>query len=99
MTGSIIDSPGDERQLKDLISVGDASVKDFHLLSIRTVAQLKGQSPQELYDRLCRITGQTHDICVLDLFSAAVAQANDPHLPAEQASWWYWSRKRKALSR
>jgi len=33
---------------------------------------------------------------VLDVFRAAVAQARDPRLPAEQCQWWYWSRKRKA---
>jgi hypothetical protein len=36
------------------------------------------------------------DICCLDVFRAAVAQARNPHLPVEQCQWWYWSRKRKA---
>jgi len=30
---------------------------------------------------------------------AAVAQARDPFLPAEQCRWWYWSRQRKAAAR
>ena len=41
-------------------------------------------------------TGQSQDICVLDTFRAAVAQARNPRLPAEQANWWYWSQRRKA---
>jgi hypothetical protein len=49
-----------------------------------------------MYKRLCGMTGQHQDICVLDVFRAAVAQARDPNLPAEQCVWWYWSRKRKA---
>jgi hypothetical protein len=31
----------------------------------------------------------------LDVFRAAVAQAKDPQLPADQCQWWYWSRNRK----
>ncbi len=83
------------RELRDLVSVGPAMLKDFELLGVRGVAQLVNRSPQKLYDDLCYITGQRHDICCLDVFTAAVAQAKDPNLPAEECQWWYWSRKRK----
>ena len=85
-----------ERRLQDLVSIGPAMLRDFELLGIRSVAQLARQNPQRLYERLCRVTGKSQDLCVFDTFSAAVAQARDPHLPAEQCQWWYWSRKRKA---
>ncbi|MCI0403600.1 MAG: helix-hairpin-helix domain-containing protein, partial [Acidobacteria bacterium] len=60
------------------------------------VAQLARRNPEQLYEELCRRTGQSHDICVLDTFHAAVAQARNPRLPAAQKQWWYWSRLRKA---
>ncbi len=85
-----------ERNLGDLVSIGPAMLKDFELLGIRSVAQLARQKPESLYEKLCRVTGKSQDICVLDTFSAAVAQARNPKLPAEQRQWWYWSRKRKA---
>ena len=85
-----------ERNLGDLVSIGPAMLKDFELLGIRTVEQLAQQKPESLYERLCQATGKSQDICVLDTFSAAVAQARNPRLPAEQRQWWYWSRKRKA---
>lgn len=84
------------RQLADLISIGPAMLRDFEMLGIRTVAQLAKQDPQRMYARLSRATGQSQDPCVLDVFSAAVAQARNPRLPAEQCQWWYWSRKRKS---
>jgi hypothetical protein len=87
--------PKQDRQLQDLISVGPAMLRDFELLGIRSVAQLSRRDPRKLYETLCRRTGQRQDVCVLDVFSAAVAQARDPLLPAEQSQWWYWSRKRK----
>ena len=88
-----------ERRLQDLISIGPAMLRDFELLGIRSVAQLAKQQPKKLYDDFCLITGQKQDICCLDVFRAAVAQARDPHLPAEQCQWWYWSRERKRLEK
>jgi pathogenicity locus Cdd1 protein len=87
--------PIDNRQLQDLISIGPAMLRDFELLGIRSVAQLARRDPRKLYEALCRKTGQRQDICVLDVFRAAVAQACDPQLSVEQSQWWYWSRKRK----
>ena len=87
-----------ERSLRDLVSVGPAMIRDFEILGIHSVAQLATQDPQYLYERLCSLTGKRQDICCLDVFRAAVAQASDPWLPSEQRQWWYWSRLRKAQS-
>ncbi len=85
------------RQLGDLISIGPAMLRDFELLGIRSVAQLGRQNPRRIYEKLGRVARQHQDICVLDTFCAAVAQAKNPNprLPAEQCQWWYWSSKRK----
>lgn len=88
--------PAQQSRLEDLISVGPAMLRDFELLGIRTVQQLAQRNPAKLYQQLCRATGQRINICCQDVFSAAVAQARDPFLPAEQCQWWYWSRQRKA---
>ncbi|HTT25298.1 MAG TPA: helix-hairpin-helix domain-containing protein [Candidatus Sulfotelmatobacter sp.] len=85
-----------ERRLEDLVSIGPAMLRDFNMLGIHSVAQLSRRSPEKLYERLCEVTGQAQDICCLDVFRAAVAQARNPQLPAEQCQWWYWSRRRKA---
>ncbi len=88
--------PIKERELRDLVSIGPAMLRDFELLGIASVAQLSRWNPEKLYEKLCQITGQPQDICCLDVFCAAVAQARDPLLPPEQRQWWYWSRRRKA---
>lgn len=87
-----------KRKLADLISVGPAMLRDFELLGIGSVGQLARQEPRKMYQRLNRKTGRRQDPCVLDTFRAAVAQARNPRLPAEQCEWWYWSRKRKSAS-
>ena len=81
---------------QQLVSVGPAIERDFYLLGIRTIPQLARRNPLRMYNELCRLTGQRQDICCLDVFRAAVAQARNPRLLAEQYQWWYWSRKRKA---
>ena len=84
-----------ERQLADLISVGPAMLQDFHQLGIHSVKELARRNPQAMYSRLNRIKGQRQDICCLDVYGAAVAQAKDPLLSPEKSQWWYWSRLRK----
>jgi hypothetical protein len=88
--------PVQERRLSNLVSIGPAMLRDFELLGVRSVQQLARQDPVRLYRKLCRITGQEMDLCCQDVFYAAVAQARNPLLPAEQCQWWYWSQQRKA---
>ena len=87
----------DNRGLNELASVGPMTMRDFKLLGVNSVAQLKRRSPERMYRQLCRLKGP-QDICCLDVFTAAVAQAKDPDLPIEERQWWYWSKKRKALN-
>jgi predicted RecB family nuclease len=82
------------RELADLASVGPAMLRDFERLGIRTVAELARRKPEKLYEQLCTVTRRSQDICVLDVFRCAVAQARNPRLPAAQRNWWYWSRQR-----
>ena len=87
--------PTQQRRIKDLVSVGPAMVRDFEMLGIGSVSELARRNPEKLYEKLCEVSGQAQNICCLDVFRAAVAQASNPRLPLEQAQWWYWSRQRK----
>ncbi len=86
------------RTLRDLYSVGPATVRDLKTLGITEVEQLVGQDAQTLHDRLCRLAGKRCDPCMMDLLSAAIAQAQDPNLPKKKRRWWYWSRIRKSTT-
>lgn len=85
-----------ERQLKDLRGIGKKMLEDFQKLDVKSVRQLKSCDPQELYNRMCRITNTRQDPCVLDTYRCAIEQARNPNLPDEQKDWWYWSRVRKS---
>lgn len=84
------------RQLKDLVSVGPATLKDFEVLGVRSIEDLRDKDATELYQRLCRITNTKMDICCEDVFRAAIEQAKNPHLDLEKCQWWYWSAIRKS---
>ena len=86
----------EERGFEELVSVGPAIARDFELLGIRSVAQLARRNPERMFEELCRRKGRVQDLCCLDVFQAAVAQARNRRLPLEQRQWWYWSRQRKA---
>ena len=88
----------DARRLSALRSVGPATLEDLRLLGVGDVPDLARCDPQVLYNELCRIKGQPVDICCLDVFSCAVAQAQNPQLTPEQCDWFWWSRLRKAAT-
>jgi hypothetical protein len=79
-------------RLEQLPNVGKATAGDFRLLGIDTPQQLINRDPYELYDRLCAITGQRHDPCVIDVFIATTRfMGGDPEAP-----WWKYTDERKA---
>ena len=86
------------RTLSALDGIGPAMLADLARLGVRDVAALARRDPRKLYDRLCDLTGQRQDPCVLDTFECAVAQARDPRLPPAQRKWWWWSRRRLAAA-
>jgi len=78
-------------RLTDLPNVGKAVEKDLQLLGFRAPQQLIGHCPFRLFERLCEITGERHDLCMLDLF-LSVADFLDGPRP-----WWEFTPLRKRL--
>src|SRR5437773_9447992 len=84
-------SRDDITRLEDIPNVGPAVAADLRQLGITTPSELPGRDPYALYDDLCRITGQRHDLCLLDTFIAAVRfVSGEPAKP-----WWAYTAERK----
>jgi hypothetical protein len=81
-----------KRELRLLMNVGPATEKDLALLGITTIEQLAKADPDELYERLQKITGQRHDPCVWDVFAAIIHEAST----GEKMPWCHWTSIRKA---
>ncbi|HET8715934.1 MAG TPA: helix-hairpin-helix domain-containing protein [Holophagaceae bacterium] len=80
------------KALTDLPNVGPSVAGDLRALGIEAPAQLVGQDPVALYDRLCALTGTRQDPCVLDVFISVVRfmDGEDPK------PWWDYTAERKA---
>src|SRR5438034_7808622 len=82
---------GEITRLEDIPNVGPAIAADLRRLRITSPAELPGRDPYALYDELCRVTGQRHDPCLLDVFIAAVRfMEGGPKKP-----WWKYTTERK----
>jgi nucleotidyltransferase/DNA polymerase involved in DNA repair len=88
----------DKRKLKDLVSVGPATLADFKELGITEVEDLLTEDARRLFQRLQRIKEQRVDPCCEDVFRTAIEQARNPKLPIEKQQWFYWSKIRKQRS-
>ncbi len=79
-------------ELLSLKNVGKATLEDFELLGIKTIDELAGQDPDELYERLQKITCSKQDPCVWDVFAATIHEAKT----GEKLPWWHFTKIRKS---
>lgn len=79
------------RLLTDLPNVGPSLAGDLQLIGIRTPDELKGRDPYALFERLCEVTQQRHDPCVLDIFISVTRFMNGE----PPAVWWQFTAERK----
>lgn len=86
-------SASPRKQLADLANVGPATLADFRVLGISSVAQLRRRDAFKLYDALCRKTAQRHDPCCIDVFMAAIDEART----GRPTPWWKFTPRRKAM--
>lgn len=73
------------------MNVGPATLKDLSVLGIRSVRELARHDAFEMYGRLCRLTRQRHDPCMIDVFLSAVDQARG----GKARPWWHYTPQRK----
>ncbi|WP_417705671.1 helix-hairpin-helix domain-containing protein [Rheinheimera aquimaris] len=78
-------------KLTDLPNIGKASAADLVVLGIEKPADLLGQAPYDMYYRLCDITGQRHDPCVIDVFISITRFINGD----DPKPWWHYTAERK----
>ena len=71
--------------------MGPATAGDLRSLGITRPAQLVGQDPYALYDRLCARSGVRQDPCVYDVFISVVRYMEG----APARPWWHYTPERK----
>jgi len=78
------------KELRRIPGVGASIADDLWLLGIRSVGDLRGRDPQELYDRFCVLQGMHVDRCMLYVLRCAVYFASHERHDPERLKWWNW---------
>lgn len=78
------------KNLQVIPGIGKACALDLWNIGIRQVSDLKNQNPLELFNRLNKVTGISHDICMLYTFRCAVYYASESVHNPDKLKWWYW---------
>jgi hypothetical protein len=78
------------RSLRTLPNVGKSIAVDLWDLDIRSPDDLKGQDPEALYQRLCRLRGTHIDRCMLYVLRAVVYWVTADKVDSRRAMWWHW---------
>jgi hypothetical protein len=81
------------KELRVIPGVGKSIAEDLWDLGLRSVQDLKGQDPEELYVRLCAMQGTQVDRCMLYVFRCAVYYASHEQHDPELLKWWNWKDK------
>ncbi|MFO7692006.1 MAG: DUF4332 domain-containing protein [Vicinamibacterales bacterium] len=83
-------APVERDELMRLPGVGPSIAADLRSLGVRSIRDLARRDPERLYTRLCRLTGERQDPCVLYTFRCAVYAAGTPGPDAALLKWWNW---------
>jgi len=79
-----------ENDLQTIPGVGRRIARDLIDLGYHSTADIRGEDPQQMYERLCELRAARIDRCMLYVFRCAVYFAgNTVHDPAK-LKWWNW---------
>lgn len=74
----------------EIPSVGPKIAQYLWDLGYQDVEELKGQDPEEMYGRFCRMQGRPVDRCLLYVFRCAVYYASVEQHDPDLLQWWNW---------
>jgi predicted RecB family nuclease len=84
-------TPKDE--LEQIPGVGKSIARDLRQIGITSTADLKGQNPEELYEKLCNFKASPVDRCMLYVLRLAVYYASTSDPDPRLLQWWNWKDK------
>jgi len=85
-----IPEPAVLKDFRRIPGVGKSIAVDLWNLGLRSVDELRGQSPDALYAGLETLAGQHVDRCMLYVLRCAVYFAETAEPDPERLKWWNW---------
>lgn len=88
-------------ELKKVPGVGKVVAVDLWNLGIKSISDLKGKNPEELYEKHNHLKGSIQDRCMLYTFRCAVYFANtdEKSREPEKLKWWNWMDNEKGIQK
>jgi hypothetical protein len=83
------------KELMQIPGLGKSIAADLYQININSIADLKNQSPGELYHRSNHQAGVVQDRCLLYVFRCAVYYASEKKHDPEKLKWWNWKEKKQ----
>jgi GNAT superfamily N-acetyltransferase len=85
-------------ELRRIPGVGERAASRLEELGYTTIASLKGQDPEEIYNRDCLLEGAPVDRRQLYVYRCAVYFASTEHPDPEKLKWWNWKDQPQPVS-
>ena len=83
------------KELQIIPGVGKSVSADLVDLGYQKVSELRGEDPEQMYQKLMSLRGQHIDRCVLYVFRCAVYYASNSAHEPDLLKWWNWSDARQ----
>lgn len=80
------------KELKSIPGVGKFIAQELWDIEIRSIDDLKGKSPEKLYEKSNKHAGMVQDRCLLYVFRCAVyfAETDEDDRDQQKLLWWNW---------
>jgi Pathogenicity locus len=78
------------KEFQTIPGIGKCIAMDLWNQGFRSVQELAGRDPEELYVRQCELQGTQVDRCLLYTFRCAVYFASNERHDPELLKWWKW---------
>lgn len=86
-----------EKTLKELEKIpwiGPKSSRAFWDVGVRSVEDLKGEDPEELYEEIRKQGDPTINIVFLYVIRCAIYYLREDHYDPKLLKWWNWKGRR-----
>lgn len=78
------------KDLEQIPGVGQSIAQHLKDIGICSIDELKGQKPEQLYQRLCDFKASPVDRCMLYVLRCAVYYVTNTKHDGELLKWWNW---------
>ena len=78
------------QEFQQIPGVGVRIAEDLWNIGLRSITELDGADPDELYDKICKFQKTKVDRCMLYVMRCAVYYASQKKHDPQLLKWWNW---------